>query len=56
MNNNKKFSIRLSYDEKNYADLGGCYPPPLSASVDNMLLDLHNSPHTSRPHPINKSY
>ena len=25
----------LSYDVKNYADLGGCYPP-------SPLLDLHN--------------
>ena len=28
---------------KNYADLGGCYPPQPSASADNTLLDLHNS-------------
>ena len=25
------------------ADLGGCYPPWPSASVDNTLLDLQNS-------------
>ena len=35
--------IRLSYDMKNSADLGGCYPPQHSASVDNTLLDLQNS-------------
>ncbi len=37
--------MRLSYDMKNYmyADLGGCYLPQPSASVDNTLLDLHNS-------------
>ena len=28
---------------KNSADLGGCYPPWPSASVDNTLLDLQNS-------------
>ena len=27
---------------KNYADLGGYYPPRRSASLDNTLLDLHN--------------
>ena len=27
---------------KNSADLGGCYPPRPSASVDNTLLDLQN--------------
>ena len=30
---------------KNYADLGGCYPPRPLASVENILLDLHNSSH-----------
>ena len=28
---------------KNSADLGGCYSPRPSASVDNILLDLQNS-------------
>ena len=28
---------------KNSANLGGCYPPRPSASVDNTLLDLQNS-------------
>ena len=37
---------------KNYADLGGCYPPQPSASADNTLLDLHNSSYHTRPHPI----
>ena len=27
--------------------LGGCYLPQPSASVDNILLDLHNSSHHS---------
>ena len=35
--------IATEYDMKNYADLGGCYPPQPSASADNTLLDLHNS-------------
>ena len=29
----------------NSADLGGCYPPRPSVSVDNTLLDLQNSLH-----------
>ena len=37
---------------KNYADLGGCYPPKSSASADNTLLDLHNSSYHTQPHPI----
>ena len=37
---------------KNYADLGGCYPPQPSASVDNILLDLHNSSHPTLPRSI----
>ena len=28
---------------KNYGDLGGCYPPQPTASMDNTLLDLDNS-------------
>ena len=28
---------------KNSADLGGCYPPRPSASVDNTLLDLQEN-------------
>ena len=37
---------------KNSADLGGCYPPRPSASVDNTLLDLQNSSYLTRSHPI----
>ena len=37
---------------KNYADLGGCYPPLSSASADKPLLDLHNSSYHTQPHPI----
>ena len=37
---------------KNYADLGGCYPPKPKASADNTLLDLHNSSYHTQPHPI----
>ena len=33
---------------KNSADLGGCYPPRPSASVDNTLLDLQNSSYPTR--------
>ena len=41
---------------KNYADLGGCYPPQSSASADNTLLDLHNSSYHTQPHPIIANY
>ena len=41
---------------KNSADLGGCYPPPPSASVDNTLLDLQNSSYTTQPHSIIAKY
>ena len=37
---------------KNSADLGGCYPPRPSASVDNALLDLQNSSYPTQPHLI----
>ena len=45
------YRIRLSCDVNN-ADLGGCYPSPPSSSVDNILRDLHNSSHHTRPHSI----
>ena len=37
---------------KNYADLGGCYPPQPPASVGDTLLVLHNSSYHTQPHPI----
>ena len=37
---------------KNSADLGGCYPPRPSVSVDNTLLDLQNSSYPTQPHSI----
>ena len=37
---------------KNSAGLGGGYPPPPSASVDNTLLDLQNSSYPTKPHSI----
>ena len=41
---------------KNSADLGGCYPPPPSASVDNTLLDLQNSSYPTQHHSIIAKY
>ena len=41
---------------KNSADLGGCYPPRPSASVDNTLLDLRNSSYPTQPHSIIAKY
>ena len=41
---------------KNSADLGGCYPPRPSALVDNILLDLQNSPYPTQPHSIIAKY
>ena len=41
---------------KNSADLGGCYPPRPSASVDNTLLDLQNSSYPTQPHSTIANY
>ena len=41
---------------KNSADLGGCYPPRPSASVDNDLLNLQNSSYPTQPHSIIANY
>ena len=41
---------------KNSADLGGCYPPRPSASVDSTLLDLQNSSYPTKPHSIIAKY
>ena len=41
---------------KNYADLGGCYPPKPKAEADNTLLDLYNSSYHTQPHPIIANY
>ena len=41
---------------KNSADLGGCYPPRCSASVDNALLDLQNSSYPTQPHSVIAKY
>ena len=43
-------------DVKNYADIGGCYPPRLKAEVNNILLNLHNSSHPTQPLSINAKY
>ena len=50
MNNKAIIEFGVSQDMKNSADLGGCYPPPPSASVDNTLLDLQNSSYPTQPH------
>ena len=44
----------IEYEE--FADLGGCYPPRPSASVDNTLLDLQNSSYPTQPHSIISKY
>ena len=41
---------------KTSADLGGCYPPRPSASVDNTILDLQNSSYPTQPHSIIAKY
>ena len=41
---------------KNSADIGECYPPRPSASVDNTLLDLQNSSYPTQPHSIIAKY
>ena len=40
---NNKAINEFGFRMKNFADLGGCYPPRPSASMDNTLLDLQNS-------------
>jgi len=37
---------------KNYVDRGDCYPPRLTAEMDNILRDLHNSSIMRKPHSI----
>ena len=37
---------------KNSADLGGCYLPRPSASVDNTLLELQNSSYPTLRHSL----
>ena len=41
---------------KNSADLGGCYPPRPSTSVDNTLPNLQNSSYPTQPHSIIAKY
>ena len=41
---------------KNSANLGRCYPPRPSASVDNTLLDLQNSSYPTQHHSIIAKY
>jgi len=41
---------------KNSADLGGCYPPRPSASLDSTLLNLQNSSYPTQPHSIIAKY
>ena len=48
-------SAFVGYEEFS-ADLGGCYPPRPSASVDNTLLDLQNSSYPTQPHSIIAKY
>ena len=37
---------------KNYVDRGDSYPPRLTAEVDNILRDLHNSSIMRKPNSI----
>ena len=41
---------------KSSADLGGCYPPRPSASVENTLLDLQYFSYPTQPHSIIANY
>ena len=41
---------------KNYGDLGGCYQPRPTASMDNTLPDLHNSSQDTQPHSLIVKY
>ena len=41
---------------KNYGDLEGCNSPRPTASMDNTLLDLHNSSKDTQPHSLIVNY
>ena len=41
---------------KNAAELGECYLPRPSASVDKTLLDLQNSSYPTQPHSVIAKY
>ena len=41
---------------KNFGDLEGCYQPRPTASMDNTLLDLHNSSQDTQPHSLIVKY
>ena len=56
MNNKPIIEFGFRRYMKNSADLGGCYQPRPSASVDNTLLDLQNSSYPTRPHSIIANY
>ena len=40
----------------NYGDLGECYPPRPTASMDNTLLDLLNCSQDTQPHSLIVKY
>ena len=44
--------MNLAFVGYNYANLRGCYAPQPSTSVDNTLLDLHNSSYPTQPHSL----
>ena len=56
MNNKAIIEFGFRKDMKNSADLGGCYPPRPSASVDSTLLDLQNSSYPTQPQSIIAKY
>ena len=48
--------MNLPFVGYNNADLRGCYAPRPSTSVDNTLLDLHNSSYPTQPHSLTANY
>ena len=58
MNNKTIIELYSAFgnDVENYADLWGCYPPWPSASMDNILLDLHCYSHPTQPHSVIVNY
>ena len=48
--------MNLPFVGYNYADVRGCYAPRPSTSVDNTLLDLHNSSYPTQPHSLTANY
>ena len=53
---NNKAIIEFGFHRICESDIGECYPPRRSASVDNTLLDLQNSSYPTQPYSVIAKY